>query len=275
VPPSRKTIPDGSDQLTPPPLPLTIEVAWASHAGLVREINEDVCGVFADLRFFVIADGMGGHSAGEIAAQITVDALEAFHRENQSVDRPAWPFPMDPRFSLPVNLMRVGFKVANQRIREESAKDPAWHRMGATTAALAFDEEQLVAGHAGDVRIYRYRQQHLSRLTRDHSLFEEMRVARPELSESEIESIAPRNVVTRAVGTKQELEATVRVNSYLDQDLYLIASDGLWGTLPDMEIARLLGANTDLDSMCHTLVDEANQAGGTDNISVILIRVRR
>lgn len=275
MPPTQKTIPDGSDQLTPPPLPLTIEAAWASHAGLVREMNEDVCGVFPDLRFFVVADGMGGHSAGEIAAQLAVDALETFHRENQTALRPSWPFPMDPRFSLPVNLMRVGFKVANQRIREEARKDPTWYRMGATSAALAFDEEQLVAGHAGDVRIYRYRRNHLSRLTRDHSLFEEMRVARPEMTEDEIETIAPRNVVTRAVGTKPELEATVRVNSYLDQDLYLICSDGLWGSMPDMEIARYLEAGTDLDSTCHAFIDGANQTGGSDNISVILIRVRR
>jgi protein phosphatase len=275
VAPSKKTIPDGSDQLTPPPLPLTIEAAWASHAGQVREINEDVCGIFTDLRFFVIADGMGGHSAGEIAAQIAVDALETFHRENQSADRPTWPFPMDPRFSLPVNLMRVGFKVANQRIREESVNDPAWHRMGATAAALTFDEEQLVAGHTGDVRIYRYRRDHLSRLTRDHSLFEEMRVARPDLSEAEIETIAPRNVVTRALGTKLEVEATVRVNSYLDQDIYLICSDGLWGAVSDAEIARLLGTDSDLDSRCLALIDAANQAGGSDNISLILIRVRR
>jgi serine/threonine protein phosphatase PrpC len=270
---STKTRPDGSHQFFS--LPLRLEAAAASHVGQVREDNEDVFGLFLEERLFVVADGMGGRAAGEIAARLAVDALEAFFREHRSSPAETWPFPLDARYSRAVNLLRVGLKVANRRIREEAQKDPAWYRMGATVAALAFDEDHLVAAHAGDVRIYRIRQRAISRLTRDHSIAEELRTAQAALSPEDLAALGNRNVITRALGSKPEVEPTVYLNSFLDGDLYLLCSDGVWNCVPDDRIATVVLEQPDLEAACHALVEESNQAGAPDNLTALLVRVTR
>jgi PPM family protein phosphatase len=273
VTPSSKTLPDGSFQLSRGELRL--DAAAATHAGQVREANEDVYALLPDLRLFVVADGMGGRAAGEIAARIGVDTLESFYREHRNTDPSAWPFPADPQHSRLVNLLRVGLKLANQRVLEESKHDAAWYRMGATVAVLAFDENSLVAAHAGDVRIYRFRGGVASRLTRDHSIVEEMRLARPGLTPQQLEALGNRNVVTRALGSRADLEPTVYLNSFLDGDTYLICSDGLWGCVADDAITAIINAQSDLETACHGLVDAANRAGAPDNVTALLVRVHR
>lgn len=270
---STKTRPDGSQQLLPAPPRLV--AAGASHAGQVRESNEDVFGIFPEERLFVVADGMGGRAAGEVAARIAVDALEAFCRESRASSPATWPFPIDERYSRPVNLLRVGMKVANQKIREEARKDPAWFRMGATIAALTFDEEHLVAAHAGDVRIYRVRDGSASRLTRDHSLYEEMKSARPGLSPRELSALVNRNVITRALGDRPDVEPTVYTNSFRDGDQYLICSDGLWDSMTDAQLTSVIQSQPDPESACFALIDAANAAGAPDNVTALLVRVQR
>jgi protein phosphatase len=271
--PSTKTRPDGSHQFLP--VSLRLEAGAASHAGQVREVNEDVYGIFLEERLFVVADGMGGRSAGEVAAHIAVDALEAFCREHRTSAPETWPFPLDARFSRQVNLLRIGLKVANQKIREESRKDPAWYRMGATIAALSLDEEHLVAAHAGDVRIYRIRGGVASRLTRDHSIMEEMKYAQPAISPQELAAVVNRNVITRALGSKPEVEPTVYMNAYSDGDLYLLCSDGLWECVPDDKMTGIILSQPDLESACYALVDAANAAGAPDNVTALVVRVSR
>jgi protein phosphatase len=256
-------------------VPLRLEAGAASHAGQVREVNEDVYGIYPEERLFIVADGMGGRAAGEVAARIAVDALEAFCRDNRTSPPEHWPYPIDPRFSRQENLLRVALKVASQRIRDEAKTNPAWFRMGATLAALTFDEDQLVAAHAGDARIYRIRNGNASRLTRDHSLFEEMRSARPDISPQEIAAIANHNIITRALGSKPDVEPTVYVNAYADKDIYLLCSDGLWKCVSDEAITSIILAQPDVESACHALVEAANSAGSPDNVTALIIRVRR
>ena len=270
---SSKTKPDGSNQFLP--VSLRLEAGASSHAGQVREVNEDVYGIFLEERLFVVADGMGGRSAGEVAARIAVDALEAFCLEHRTSAPETWPFPMDMRFSRQVNLLRVGLKVANKRIREESRRDPAWYRMGATIAALSLDEEHLVAAHAGDVRIYRIRNGVTSRLTRDHSIIEEMKCARPAIPQEEIVALVNRNVITRALGNKPEVEPTVYLNSYAAGDLYLLCSDGLWECVPDDQVTSIILLQPDVESACYALIDAANAAGAPDNVTALVVRVIR
>jgi protein phosphatase len=273
MPPSIKTQPDGSHQFLP--VSLRLEAGAASHAGQVREVNEDVHGIFLEERLFVVADGMGGRSAGEVAARIAVDALEAFCRDHRTSAPETWPFPLDPRFSRAVNLLRVGLKVANQRIREEARKDPAWYRMGATIAALTLDEDHLVAAHAGDVRIYRIRNGVASRLTRDHSIIEEMKYAQPAISPQDIAALINRNVITRALGSRPDMEPTVYMNAYADGDTYLLCSDGLWDVVADERITAIILAQPDAESACHALIDAANAAGAPDNVTALVVRVSR
>jgi protein phosphatase len=147
--------------------------------------------------------------------------------------------------------------------------------MGATIAALTFDEDHLVAAHAGDVRIYRIRNSAASRLTRDHSIVEEMKYARPGVSPQEIAAQVHRNVITRALGSKPEVEPTVYTNAFADGDLYLLCSDGLWDCVPDDRITSIILAQPDVESACHDLIDAANAAGAPDNVTALIVRVNR
>jgi protein phosphatase len=251
---------------------LPLAACGFSHAGRQREENEDAFGSFVDARLFIVADGMGGHNAGEVASVMAVDALETFFRSYHADPRQPWPHAVDTELSLGANLLRVGIKVANDKIRAAAKQDRAKTRMGTTIVALAVGDAQLTIAHAGDSRAYRMRGGEIRRLTRDHSLIEEMIAARP-MTEAEIANFAHRNVVTRSLGSKEELEPTVSVEPLEAGDLYLVCSDGLWGSVPDEKMKSILGSTTDIEAACQLLIDAANDAGGPDNITAVIVRV--
>lgn len=258
----------------PPPAPSRqVRACGFTHPGRQREENEDALGLFVEERLFVVADGMGGRTSGDVAAHLTVDELARFFREQRANPRAPWPFELDKSTSLGANLLRVGLKVANQRIREAAAEDPSRHRMGATAAAIAIGETQIVAANVGDVRVYRLRGGALARMTRDHSVLEEMRAARPDMSPEQLATVAHRNVVTRALGTKEDVEPSVHADGLEPGDVYLMCSDGLWGSVADAQIEAMLCAHTELESACQALIDAANEAGGPDNVTALLALV--
>jgi protein phosphatase len=244
-----------------------------SHPGLQRPENEDAFGSFADARLFVVADGMGGHNAGEVAAAMAVDGIESFFRRYHADPRQPWPYPVDRSLTLAANLLRGGIKASNDKIRAEAAADRSRARMGSTVVAMAIGEESLAISHAGDSRAYRIRDGVITRLTRDHSVAEEMRAARPEMTEEELATFAHRNVVTRSLGSKDDIEPDVHVGLVQPGDLYLLCSDGLWGVVRDDRIAAIVRATPDIDAACQLLLDAANEAGGPDNVTALLVRV--
>jgi serine/threonine protein phosphatase PrpC len=252
---------------------LALAAAGSSHPGREREENEDAFGLFPRSRLFVVADGMGGRAGGAMAAKIAVEEVERFFREQHASPRSPWPFPIDKALSLGSNLLRVGMQVANQKIRETASSRTEYHRMGATIAALAVGETQVVVAHVGDVRVYRLRTGELTRLTRDHSVLEEVRAARPGITDQELEAIGHRNVVTRALGSRPEVEPSVSNHELERGDLYLLCSDGLWGSVPDVDLANRMAAAVDLDAGVQRLIEAANAAGGPDNITALLVRV--
>jgi len=254
-----------------PSLPLV--AAGLAHPGQQRPENEDAFGSFVENRLFIVADGMGGHNGGEVAAALTIDTVEGFFTSFHSDPRQAWPYSVDRAMSLAANLLRVGIKVANDKIRESANADRTRARMGATVVAMAVGETQVAIAHAGDSRAYRLRDGELKRLTRDHSIAEEMRAARPEMTDEELAGFAHRNVVMRSLGSKDDLEPDVYVNKVASGDLYMLCTDGLWGSVPDAKIAGILQSTTDLEAACQLLVDAANEAGGPDNITVLLVRL--
>jgi serine/threonine protein phosphatase PrpC len=252
---------------------LPLIAAGLSHNGHQRSENEDAFGAFVKNRLFVVADGMGGHNAGEVAAAMAIDTVEEFFTSFHKDPRQIWPYGVDRSLSLAANLLRVGIKVANDKIREAAAADRTRARMGATIVAMAVGEKQVAVAHAGDSRAYRLRQGELRKLTRDHSIAEEMRAARPEMTDEELAGFAHRNVVMRSLGSKDELEPDVYVNKVASGDLYMLCTDGLWGSVPDLKMAGILNSTTDVEAACQLLVDAANDAGGPDNITVLLVRV--
>jgi len=244
-----------------------------SHAGRVRPQNEDAFGVYTNDRLFVVADGMGGHNAGEVASSIAVDEIASFFRSFHDDPRQQWPYPVDRDKSLGANLLCVAMKVANDKIRTAAEADRARNKMACTAVAMAIGDSQLSIAHAGDARAYRVRGPEIKRLTSDHSILAEMIAARPEMSEEEIASFSHRNVVTKALGSKPEVEPTLNVGRFQSGDLFLLCSDGLWGSVKDQTIAEILYTASDLETGCQLLVDAANDAGGPDNITALLVRV--
>jgi protein phosphatase len=244
-----------------------------TNPGLERHENEDAFGSFPSARLFILADGMGGHNAGEVASAMAVRGIERFFRSFHADPRQPWPHPVDRTLSLAANLLRCGIKVTNDAIRAEAAADRTRARMGSTVVAMAIGEEQLAVAHAGDSRAYRFRDGGLTRLTRDHSVAEEMRLARPEMTDEELATFAHRNVVTRSLGSKDEIDPDVHVGLVRRGDVYLLCSDGLWGSVRDVEIARILRNTDDLETAAERLISAANEAGGPDNITALLVRV--
>lgn len=257
--------------VTKPPPPLTAHAI--SHAGRKRPQNEDAFGTFAEDRLFLVADGMGGHSAGEIASHMAVDEISAFFRSYHDDPRQTWPYPVDRERSLGANLLAVGIKVANDKIRAAAEADRTRIKMACTVVGLAVGDSQLSLAHAGDARAYRLRDGQLRRLTVDHSILAEMLAARPDMAEADIAAFSHRNVVTKALGSKPELEPTLTVKRFHKGDVYLLCTDGLWGSVKDEAIADMLRSTDDLEVACQLLVDAANDAGGPDNITALLVRI--
>ena len=211
---------------------------------------------------FIVADGMGGHNAGEIASNKAIqnfcDYIH-FNREKQQLNQ-----------NDIVELLKEGILYSNQTIYHKSIVDPHLHGMGTTFLGATIFENSLYIANVGDSRLYLISKQGIQQITTDHSFVEEM-VRTGTLSEEEAEHHPQRNVITRAVGTQE----TVTVDTYvltLEPNTYiLMCSDGLTNMLHDSEIAALCSIKSDLHDLVHVLIDTANEKGGFDNISVILI----
>ncbi len=229
--------------------------ATRTDTGRQRNANED--SFFTRAPLFVVADGMGGAQAGEVASKT---AAESFNTE-----LPAGP---------PERVLEETIEAANRTIHEHAGKDPDLAGMGTTITAAIVDleSEEVAIGHVGDSRAYRLRGARFERLTRDHSLVEEMR-RKGQLTDAQAEDHPQRSIITRALGPEPEVEVDLQTVPAQAGDVFLICSDGLTTMLGDEQIGQLLGRATSMQSAVRALVDEANRAGGRDNITVIAFRL--
>ncbi|HEX3609750.1 MAG TPA: Stp1/IreP family PP2C-type Ser/Thr phosphatase [Solirubrobacterales bacterium] len=225
--------------------------AFRSDTGRQRNANED--SFFVRAPIFVVADGMGGAQAGEVASKAAADAFD--------VDLPD---------GSPERVLRETIATANRTIHELARADPSRAGMGTTlTAAIVSAEREEVAiGHVGDSRAYRLRAGRLEQLTRDHSLVEEMR-RKGQLTDAQAEDHPQRSIITRALGPEPEVEPDVQTVPAAPGDVFLICSDGLTTMLGDEKVAKLLAGATSMDAAVRALVEEANRAGGRDNITAL------
>jgi PPM family protein phosphatase len=229
--------------------------AFRTDTGRQRNANED--SFFVRAPIFVVADGMGGAQAGEVASKAAADSFD--------VDLPDGP---------PEQVLRETILAANRRIHELARADPSRAGMGTTlTAAIVSAEREEVAiGHVGDSRAYRLRGRKLEQLTRDHSLVEEMR-RKGQLTEAQAQDHPQRSIITRALGPEPEVEPDVQTVSAAPGDVFLICSDGLTTMLSEEQIAKLLSGATSMAAAVKALVEEANRAGGRDNITALAFRL--
>ena len=227
------------------------EKAYRTDTGRQRRANEDSFYVRAPV--FVVADGMGGAQAGEVASRM---AAEEFDRDLPS--------------GSPEEALRDAFRSANRKIHDHAATDEAHAGMGTTLTAAIVDAErdEVAIGHVGDSRAYRLRGPKLERLTQDHSLVEELR-RKGQLTDAQAEEHPQRSIITRALGPDPEVEPDVHTEQARPGDVYLICSDGLTTMLGEDRITRILRGATSLDAAVRALVDEANRAGGRDNITAV------
>jgi PPM family protein phosphatase len=231
------------------------EEAVRTDTGRQRNANEDSLYVAAPL--FVVADGMGGAQAGEVASKA---AAESFAGELPK--------------AAPERVLEETIEGANRTIHELARKDPGLAGMGTTTTAaiVDLDGEEVAIGHVGDSRAYRLREGRFEQLTRDHSLVEEMR-RKGQLTDAQAEDHPQRSIITRALGPEPEVQVDLQTVAAQPGDVFLICSDGLTTMLDDERIARTLSRATSLPSAVRALVDEANRAGGRDNITVVAFRL--
>jgi len=255
-----------------PPLP---SLSWAvtSDPGLRRTSNEDSYSTRPDVGLFVVADGMGGHVAGEIASRVAVEAIEAFIQETAGADKNrTWPFPFDPTISLEANRLKAAFRLANRKIAAAIADSQELRGMATTASAVLFGTRHASVAHVGDSRVYVLRQGKLDQITADHSWVEEQ-VRAGTMSRSAARQHPWRNVVTRALSGGEDPEVDVTEVAPAPGERYLLCSDGLFGVVPDTQIADLLGQTVDLDAICQRLVHAANEAGGPDNITALILQI--
>jgi len=254
----------------------TPSFSWAvrSDPGLRRTSNEDCHTVRPDIGLFVVADGMGGHVAGEVASRVAVEAIEAFTEETAGADRNrTWPFPFDPSISLEANRLKAAFRLANRRIAAAIADSQDLRGMATTASAILCGGKSACVAHVGDSRVYVMRAKGaLTQITHDHSWVEEQ-VRAGTLSASAARQHPWRNVVTRALSGGEDPEVDVTEIEPQPGDRYLLCSDGLFAVASDQTIAEILGDHDlSLEQVCERLVEAANAGGGPDNITALVLQ---
>jgi serine/threonine protein phosphatase PrpC len=249
---------------------LRLRACGLTDVGRQREHNEDSLALVPDQGLFVVADGMGGHQAGDVASNLATQLIADFF-ESTGGDDSTWPSNFDKSLSDEENRLLTGIHLANRRIFEQSKQNRAYHGMGTTIVGALFSERfrRVYFGHVGDSRAYRIRGNKIEQLTRDHSLQNE---PFPNMTEAERQEL-PRNVITRALGMDGTVNVDLTAADMVIGDVFLLCSDGLSSMVTDEAILGVVSTTPDVKLACAKLVQAANDQGGEDNITAILIRV--
>jgi len=243
-----------------------------SDVGRVREHNEDTIGVDADIGLLVLADGMGGYNAGEVASGIAVKTImslvkETYERQDLSLADP------ETGLSRPSIVLRDAIMRANKIIHQTAKTQPQCEGMGTTVVACLFSDNKISVAHVGDSRMYRLRGNRYEQITLDHSLLQEL-VDRGFYSQAEAQRATNKNYVTRALGVEATVDVEIHEYPVNKGDYYLLCSDGLSDMVEDDDIhltINTFGAN--LETIAKQLIQLSNDNGGRDNISIVLAHV--
>ncbi|MCA9674587.1 MAG: Stp1/IreP family PP2C-type Ser/Thr phosphatase [Kofleriaceae bacterium] len=249
-----------------------VRFSGGTNVGRKREINEDSIHVPVDQRLAIVADGMGGHSSGEVASRLAVDIVVDYFQQTAEQQTLTWPYKVDRDLRADVNRLITSIKLANVEIWERSQREPRLKGMGTTIVAQYFLDDAVIVGHVGDSRAYRLRGGELTQLTEDHSLINDY-IKMKRMTAEEAENWPHKNVVVRALGMKEAVQVDILTEVPKIGDSYVLCSDGLSGMITDEQIAYMVGHERDLDRAVEQLIDAANEEGGVDNISVVIARV--
>jgi protein phosphatase len=251
---------------------MKIRYAAKTDVGMKRTHNEDYFALIEDEQLFLVADGMGGHASGEVASKMAAETISDFYTRTREDEDATWPFRMDRSLSYIENRLVCSIKLANLRIFETSMRDIRYKGMGTTIVSVMVCGDKIYVGHVGDSRAYRIRDSDIVQLTRDHSLLEDYKEAKPDMTEEEERNFPHKNVITRALGMRETVQVDVRGHQIQSGDVYVLCSDGLSGMITDEQIKDFTLKANSLERAVAELVDGANRSGGTDNITTLLLQ---
>lgn len=241
---------------------MLLRSAASTHVGMRRQANEDRYAIVPELGLYLVADGMGGHKAGQVASHLAAEgairAIDALQGASVSL----------------AERLRHAVACANREIFTAAQAKPELSGMGTTFVGMLFGGERLALAHVGDSRAYLLRQGRLRGLTDDHSIVGEL-LRRHEISEEDAAQHPHRHVLTRALGVRPRTEPDLAEMTPQEGDVFILCSDGLTGHVEDEEIAERVASEDDLEVAGQGLVDAANRAGGQDNITVLLVRYEK
>jgi len=238
---------------------IRIQASAESNVGQVRETNEDAFGFDLDRGLFVVCDGVGGRQAGEVASRLAVDSLlETFARQTEE--------------NIGGDVLHRAIQRVNRVLHEASRSEPAYAGMSTTVVAAHFDGQRMTIAHVGDSRAYLMRDLSLHRLTEDHSLLtEHMRAGRGQMSD--VQAAKLESVLTQALGAGQFAVPVVTTVRVAIGDCFLLATDGLTRTISHSEMQSHLIASVSPEHACRQLINAANRAGGSDNITCMVVQI--
>ena len=251
---------------------LRFTAAGCTDVGRAREVNEDAFLLCPEHDLWILADGMGGHASGQVASHMAVEKIADFMTRWRHESDFEWPFEIMDSRSTDENALANAVRVANVRIYNQSLVDEDCEGMGTTVVAMCYGAAGLVIAHVGDSRCYRLRDGELVQLTEDHSLVNHLKRFF-HLSDEEARQRAGSNVIVRAVGLEDDVDADLNLDQPERGDLYMSCSDGLSDLVDEWIVQSILAGNEDPQDAAEALVRAANQAGGTDNITVVIVRV--
>jgi protein phosphatase len=240
-----------------------------SHPGR-RPSNEDALLVDVSLGLFVVADGMGGHNAGEVAARLAVDTISEFIRQTHAAEG-TWPYGLDPSLSLDANRVQNAVRLANGRVLEAADSRTDYAGMGTTVVMSLVSAERVVFAGVGDSRLYMWHRGTIQQLTEDDSWVAMVLAREPGLSETALAQHPMRHVLTNVLGAKTDMAPKVVERSLSSGDVLLLCSDGLHGVLSADAIASTLGSRRTAEAMADDLVESAIARGAHDNVTAVVV----
>jgi serine/threonine protein phosphatase PrpC len=251
---------------------MRVRFAGETDVGMKRTHNEDNLFLPDEERLVVVADGMGGHAAGDVASKLAIETVVSFFHTTAENPKMTWPFMVDVEHRLQENRLITGIKLANLKIFEAAQRDTRSRGMGTTIVTCLFCEDLVLVAHVGDSRVYLVREGRIRQLTEDHSLLNDY-IKMKRIAPQDVDRFPHKNVIVRALGMKDTVAVDVFHQEPRLGDVYLLCSDGLSGMVDDNEMLQIVQGEKDLDRCCERLVEVANGNGGVDNITVALARL--
>ncbi|HSC26610.1 MAG TPA: protein phosphatase 2C domain-containing protein [Vicinamibacterales bacterium] len=251
--------------------PRRVAAHGATHPGKVRRQNEDGMLVDVQLGAFAVADGMGGHNAGEVASALALETFHSFLTRLQQDPDHTWPFGLDSRLDFNGNRLRTAVKLANRRVFRESETRDQCTGMGTTIAALLVDGGCAAVCGVGDSRIYIVAPDSIECLTRDHTWVEMLLSQNPDIDPQSVAAHPMRHVLTSVLGTQDDVEVTVASMSFGAADRFLLCSDGVHGALDEERIAQIVVGAPSVKDAAERLVAEALERDGRDNLTAVVV----